>query len=184
MASPGGGGGRQSTHLPPGPPAPGWPRSPPRGSKIRAGYQEGEGRGQPSLHTAAFQSQVFECPKLTAFSFSSGFPSRGPSCARGRRRCECRGRALACDLLYAFCSESQVGMFQVGRSSIPKPAPRNLEDLDSVQRVLLHRSVLGRGARERPPSGPGDYGEGRGNFPAGGWGGAAGRVLGFFLLCC
>lgn len=33
-------------------------------------------------------------------------------------------------------------MFQgSGRSSIPKPAPRNLEDLDSVQRVLLHRSV-------------------------------------------
>lgn len=58
-------------------------------------------------------------------------------------------------------------MFQVGRSSIPKPAPRNLEDLDSVQRVLLHRSVLGRGARERPPSGRGDYGKGRGNFSAG-----------------
>uniref|UniRef100_A0A667GVA6 Protein inturned n=1 Tax=Lynx canadensis TaxID=61383 RepID=A0A667GVA6_LYNCA len=32
-------------------------------------------------------------------------------------------------------------MFQVGRSSIPKPAPRNLEDLDSVQRVLLHSDV-------------------------------------------
>lgn len=33
-------------------------------------------------------------------------------------------------------------MFQGGsRTSIPKPAPRNLEDLDSVQRVLLHRSV-------------------------------------------
>nr|XP_051675828.1 protein inturned isoform X2 [Oryctolagus cuniculus] len=32
-------------------------------------------------------------------------------------------------------------MFQVGRSSIPKPAPRNLEDLDSVQRVLLHSDL-------------------------------------------
>ncbi|XP_058577412.1 protein inturned isoform X3 [Neofelis nebulosa] len=32
-------------------------------------------------------------------------------------------------------------MFQVGRSSIPKPAPQNLEDLDSVQRVLLHSDV-------------------------------------------
>ncbi|GAB5570515.1 protein inturned isoform X2 [Prionailurus iriomotensis] len=32
-------------------------------------------------------------------------------------------------------------MFQVGRSSIPKPAARNLEDLDSVQRVLLHSDV-------------------------------------------
>lgn len=32
-------------------------------------------------------------------------------------------------------------MFQGGKTSIPKPAPRNLEDLDSVQRVLLHRSV-------------------------------------------
>lgn len=41
-------------------------------------------------------------------------------------------------------------MFQVGRVSIPKPAPRNLEDLDSVQRVLLHRSVW-PGAREGPP---------------------------------
>lgn len=46
-------------------------------------------------------------------------------------------------------------MFQVGRSSVPKPAPRSLEDLDSVQRVLLHRSVLGRG---RP---------GRGSSPSG-----------------
>lgn len=42
-------------------------------------------------------------------------------------------------------SDSQVGMFQVVRSSIPKAASRNLEDLDSVQRVLFHRSVLGRG---------------------------------------
>lgn len=33
------------------------------------------------------------------------------------------------------------GMFQGSRTSIPKPAPRNLEELDSVQRVLLHRSV-------------------------------------------
>uniref|UniRef100_A0A286Y4T7 Inturned planar cell polarity protein n=1 Tax=Cavia porcellus TaxID=10141 RepID=A0A286Y4T7_CAVPO len=32
-------------------------------------------------------------------------------------------------------------MFQVGRVSIPKPAPRNLEDLDSVQRVLLHSDL-------------------------------------------
>ncbi|KAM6147964.1 protein inturned isoform 2-T2 [Erethizon dorsatum] len=32
-------------------------------------------------------------------------------------------------------------MFQVGRASIPKPAPRNLEDLDSVQRVLLHSDL-------------------------------------------
>ncbi|KAM6220419.1 protein inturned isoform 2-T2 [Rhynchocyon petersi] len=32
-------------------------------------------------------------------------------------------------------------MFQVGRSSIPKPGPRNLEDLDSVQRVLLHSDL-------------------------------------------
>lgn len=33
-------------------------------------------------------------------------------------------------------------MFQGGgRTSIPKPAPRNLEDLDSVQRVLLHSDV-------------------------------------------
>lgn len=71
----------------------------------------------------------------------------------------------ACESIVRFCSESQVGMFQVGRSSIPKPAPRNLQDLDSVQRVLLHRSVLGRGPRERPPSAPGAYGEGRGDFP-------------------
>ncbi|KAL1777598.1 inturned isoform X2 [Sigmodon hispidus] len=32
-------------------------------------------------------------------------------------------------------------MFQGGRTSIPKPAPRNLEDLDSVQRVLLHSDL-------------------------------------------
>ncbi|XP_031232539.1 protein inturned isoform X2 [Mastomys coucha] len=33
-------------------------------------------------------------------------------------------------------------MFQGGgRTSIPKPTPRNLEDLDSVQRVLLHSDV-------------------------------------------
>nr|XP_048280611.1 protein inturned isoform X2 [Myodes glareolus] len=32
-------------------------------------------------------------------------------------------------------------MFQGGKNSIPKPAPRNLEDLDSVQRVLLHSDL-------------------------------------------
>uniref|UniRef100_A0A8C5JYU6 Inturned planar cell polarity effector homolog n=1 Tax=Jaculus jaculus TaxID=51337 RepID=A0A8C5JYU6_JACJA len=32
-------------------------------------------------------------------------------------------------------------MFQGTRSSIPKPAPRNLDDLDSVQRVLLHSDL-------------------------------------------
>ncbi|CAO2613263.1 Protein inturned [Lemmus lemmus] len=32
-------------------------------------------------------------------------------------------------------------MFQGGKTSIPKPAPRNLEDLDSVQRVLLHSDL-------------------------------------------
>uniref|UniRef100_A0A8D0N049 Protein inturned n=1 Tax=Sus scrofa TaxID=9823 RepID=A0A8D0N049_PIG len=38
-------------------------------------------------------------------------------------------------------SDSQVGMFQVVRSSIPKAASRNLEDLDSVQRVLFHSDL-------------------------------------------
>ncbi|XP_033615895.1 protein inturned isoform X2 [Fukomys damarensis] len=32
-------------------------------------------------------------------------------------------------------------MFQSGKANIPKPAPRNLEDLDSVQRVLLHSDL-------------------------------------------
>uniref|UniRef100_A0A8C2MLD3 Inturned planar cell polarity protein n=1 Tax=Cricetulus griseus TaxID=10029 RepID=A0A8C2MLD3_CRIGR len=32
-------------------------------------------------------------------------------------------------------------MFQGNKTSIPKPAPRNLEDLDSVQRVLLHSDL-------------------------------------------
>lgn len=32
-------------------------------------------------------------------------------------------------------------MFGVGRYSIPRPVTRNLEDLDSVQSVLLHRLV-------------------------------------------
>lgn len=36
-------------------------------------------------------------------------------------------------------------MFHGGKTSIPKPASRNLEDLDSVQRVLLHRSVRAPG---------------------------------------
>lgn len=42
-----------------------------------------------------------------------------------------------------------VGMFQAGRSGVPRPAPRSLDDLDSVQRVLLHRSVLRRGGDAR-----------------------------------
>ena len=36
-------------------------------------------------------------------------------------------------------------MFAAGRYSIPRPVTRNLEDLDSVQSVLLHRSAAGRG---------------------------------------
>lgn len=42
-----------------------------------------------------------------------------------------------------------VGMFQAGTSGVPRPAPRSLDDLDSVQRVLLHRSVLRRGGDAR-----------------------------------
>lgn len=37
-------------------------------------------------------------------------------------------------------------MFGAGRYSIPRPVTRNLEDLDSVQSVLLHRSVPGTGS--------------------------------------
>ncbi|XP_068398112.1 uncharacterized protein [Eschrichtius robustus] len=81
--------------------------------------------------------------ELAAFSFSSRFPGGGPSRAGSGRRHGRRGRDLAvlcaCYLLRALAAESQVGMFQVGRSSLPKPAARNLEDLDSVQRVLFHR---------------------------------------------
>lgn len=40
-------------------------------------------------------------------------------------------------------------MFGAGRYSIPRPVTRNLEDLDSVQSVLLHRSVPGTGRRLR-----------------------------------
>ncbi|CAK7316238.1 hypothetical protein VULLAG_LOCUS19597 [Vulpes lagopus] len=46
-------------------------------------------------------------------------------------------------------------MFRAGRSSLPTPAPRSLEDLDSVQRVLFHRSVRGgdgRGPRVQSPT--------------------------------
>lgn len=65
---------------------------------------------------------------------------RFPSADGGRRGPAVRPRGA-----------SPVGMFQVGRSGVPRPAPRSLDDLDSVQRVLLHRSVLrrvgdGRGA--------------------------------------
>lgn len=35
-------------------------------------------------------------------------------------------------------------MFRGSRAGVPKPAPRSLEDLDSVQRVLMQRSVVGR----------------------------------------
>ncbi|KAG8505388.1 Protein inturned, partial [Galemys pyrenaicus] len=42
------------------------------------------------------------------------------------------------------------GMFRGGRPGLPKPAPRSLEDLDSVQRVLLHRPGAG-GARSPQP---------------------------------
>lgn len=61
---------------------------------------------------------------------------------RPRRAPRLRARYL---LDTGAASLSPVGMFQVARSSIPKAAPRNLEDLDSVQRVLLHRSVRGPG---------------------------------------
>lgn len=40
-------------------------------------------------------------------------------------------------------------MFGAGRYSIPRPVTRNLEDLDSVQSVLLHRSVPGTGGGGR-----------------------------------
>lgn len=46
-------------------------------------------------------------------------------------------------------------MFRGGRAGVPKPAPRSLEDLDSVQRVLMQRSVVDRpglpGARQKTP---------------------------------
>lgn len=47
-------------------------------------------------------------------------------------------------------------MFGAGRYSIPRPVTRNLEDLDSVQSVLLHRSVAGTGRRLRQRPGRGD----------------------------
>ncbi|EPY85542.1 hypothetical protein CB1_000371040 [Camelus ferus] len=67
-------------------------------------------------------------------------------------------------------------MFQVGRSSIPKPAPRNLEDLDSVQRVLLHSHLGSLGDAflspwqpEPPPIAAKDWSSrGRYHFPSGG----------------
>ena len=73
-----------------------------------------------------------------------------------------------------------VGMFQVGRASIPKPAAHSLEDLDSVQRVLLHRSVLGRGIRRKTSlrSRGGWQGEGRPFLP----GSCRERLLGFFSV--
>lgn len=46
-------------------------------------------------------------------------------------------------------------MFGAGRYSIPRPVTRNLEDLDSVQSVLLHRSVAGRRLPHRPAAGGG-----------------------------
>ncbi|CAM9665529.1 unnamed protein product, partial [Rangifer tarandus platyrhynchus] len=58
-----------------------------------------------------------------------------PRAPRGRPR-----RPLRLIPAVRLCSDSQVGMFQVGRASIPKPAARSLEALDSVQRVLLHRA--------------------------------------------
>lgn len=45
-------------------------------------------------------------------------------------------------------------MFGAGRYSIPRPVTRNLEDLDSVQSVLLHRSAAGRGREAVAGSGP------------------------------
>lgn len=46
-------------------------------------------------------------------------------------------------------------MFGAGRYSIPRPVTRNLEDLDSVQSVLLHRSVPAAGTRTGTGTGTG-----------------------------
>lgn len=58
-------------------------------------------------------------------------------------------------------------MFGAGRYSIPRPVTRNLEDLDSVQSVLLHRSVPATGRRLR-----------RGRSPQPGWDPPAGSSPG------
>lgn len=73
-------------------------------------------------------------------------PLSAPRCRRCRRT-----------LYLLLTLAPSVDMFHVGRASVPSPAPRNLEDLDSVQRVLLHRSVLRGLGRGRPLS-PGLWG--------------------------
>lgn len=125
---------------------------PARGAPRSAWVSKRAKEGTAVAYTAAFSPRFWCFRSLSAFSLSPRFPGGGRNCAGDRRRrLECRVRALAAPSAFALLpvvrprSECRVGMFQVGRSSIPKPVPRNLEDLDSVQRVLLHRSVRGRG---------------------------------------
>nr|XP_031360471.1 uncharacterized protein LOC116183553 [Lonchura striata domestica] len=55
--------------------------------------------------------------------------------ARGRPQSRCRGPGDA-----GLAAARPPAMFGAGRYSIPRPVTRNLEDLDSVQSVLLHSS--------------------------------------------
>lgn len=107
-------------------PAPEWPRAH-RGSTLLVWVTKTANGALPLPGCRASALLV-----LISFSFSSRFPRHRPSCAPGR------AESWAPPRLRRACP---AGMFQVGRSSVPKPAPRSLEDLDSVQRVLLHRSV-------------------------------------------
>lgn len=154
----------------PGPPARGRSGRGPWGFRDPRSLARGEEEGGRSLTPQPFSPRFFRNGSGQPFlqlSVSRRRPEPCPGQAAPRAPRERPRRPLRLIPAVRLCSDSQVGMFQVGRASIPKPAAHSLEDLDSVQRVLLHRSVLGRGIRRKTSlrSRGGWRGEGRPFLP-------------------